>query len=181
MSFLLLGWPVEKTESQESLLPSQFCSFILLRFPISWIIQFTINQLIVFIILENIIEYQPCVLFYYPVEKTESQESLLPSQFCSFLRLAAKNNSHHFHKEDSFFSVGPSFFLITGEPEAGGPGGGSWAYHILQIYTGKFLSEALILAATNSQYDKRLFTEIRVQYMKTTSSEHVVFFVFLLT
>ena len=83
--------------------------------------------------------------------------------FCSFLRLAAKNNSHHFHKEDSFFSVGPSFFLITGEPEAGGPGGGSWAYHILQMYTGKFLSEALIFAAAKSQYDKRLFTELRVQ------------------
>ena len=87
-----------------------------------------------FYILENMIEYQPCVLFLllsYPVEKTESQESLLPSQFCSFLSLAAKNNSHHFHKEDSFFSVGPSFFLITGEPEAGGP----WPYQILQIYT----------------------------------------------
>ena len=52
--------------------------------------------------------------------------------------------------------------------------------------TGKSLSEALILAATNPQYDKRLFTELRVQYMKTTSSEHVVytncfFFVFVLT
>ena len=41
--------------------------------------------------------------------------------------------------------------------------------------TGKSLSEALILAATNPQYDKRLFTELRVQYMKTTSSEHVVY------
>ena len=96
---------------------------LLLRLHISRTNQFTINQLIVFIILENIIEHQPCVLFHYPVEKTESQESLLPSQFCSFLRLAAKNNSHHFHKEDSFFSVGPSFFLITGEPEQGGQGG----------------------------------------------------------
>ena len=51
--------------------------------------------------------------------------------------------------------------------------------------TGKSLSEALILAATNPQYDKRLFIELRVQYMKTTSSEHVVytncFFVFVLT
>ena len=32
---------------------------------------------------------------------------------------------------------------------------------------GKSLSEALILAATNPQYDKRLFIELRVQYMKT--------------
>ena len=36
------------------------------------------------------------------------------------------------------------------------------------------MSEALILEATNPQYVKRLFIELRVQYMKTTSSEHVV-------
>ena len=40
--------------------------------------------------------------------------------------------------------------------------------------TGKSLSEALILAATNPQYTKRLLVELRVQYMKTTCSEHVV-------
>ena len=40
--------------------------------------------------------------------------------------------------------------------------------------TGKSLSEALILASTNPQYDKRLFIELRVQHMKITSSEHVV-------
>ena len=38
--------------------------------------------------------------------------------------------------------------------------------------TGKYLSEALLLALTNPQYDDRLFTELPVQYMKTTSSEH---------
>ena len=38
--------------------------------------------------------------------------------------------------------------------------------------TDKSLSEALILAATNPQYDKRLFIDLTVQYMKTTSSEH---------
>ena len=37
------------------------------------------------------------------------------------------------------------------------------------------MSEAIILAATNPQYDERLFTELRVQYMKTTNSEHVVY------
>ena len=36
------------------------------------------------------------------------------------------------------------------------------------------LSEALILAATNPKYFKRLFIELRVQYMKITSTEHVV-------
>ena len=41
------------------------------------------------------------------------------------------------------------------------------------VYTGKSLSEALILASTNPQYDKRLFIELRVQYMKIPSSEHV--------
>ena len=40
-------------------------------------------------------------------------------------------------------------------------------------YTGKSLSEALILASTNPQFDKRLFIELRVQYMKIASSEHV--------
>ena len=45
----------------------------------------------------------------------------------------------------------------------------------LYIDTGKSLSEELILASTNPQYDKRLFIELRVQYMKTTSSEHVVY------
>ena len=43
------------------------------------------------------------------------------------------------------------------------------------LLTGKSMSEALILAATNPQYDKRLFIDLRVQYMKTTSSEHVVY------
>ena len=37
--------------------------------------------------------------------------------------------------------------------------------------TGKSFSEPLILATTNPQYDKRLFIELWVQYMKTTSSE----------
>ena len=36
--------------------------------------------------------------------------------------------------------------------------------------TGKFLSEALILGSTNPQYDKRLFIDLPVQYMKTASA-----------
>ena len=43
------------------------------------------------------------------------------------------------------------------------------------LHTGKSFSEALILASTNPQYDKRLFIELRVQYMKIASSEHVVY------
>ena len=43
------------------------------------------------------------------------------------------------------------------------------------ICTGKSLSEALILGSTNPQYDKRLFIDLPVQYMKTTSSEHVLY------
>ena len=38
----------------------------------------------------------------------------------------------------------------------------------------KSFSEALILASINPKYDKRLFIELRVQYKKSTSSEHVV-------
>ena len=36
--------------------------------------------------------------------------------------------------------------------------------------TSKPLSEALIFASTNPQYDDRLFIELQVQYMKITSS-----------
>ena len=42
------------------------------------------------------------------------------------------------------------------------------------FYTGKSCSEALVIASTNPQYGERLFIELPVQYMKTTSSEHVV-------
>ena len=38
--------------------------------------------------------------------------------------------------------------------------------------TGKSLSEALIFASTNPQYDDRLFIELQVQFMKIPSSEH---------
>ena len=38
--------------------------------------------------------------------------------------------------------------------------------------TGKSLLEALILASSNPQHEKRLFIDLPVQYMKTTSSEH---------
>ena len=41
--------------------------------------------------------------------------------------------------------------------------------------TGKSMSKALIFASINPQYDNRLFIELRVQYMKITSSEHVVY------
>ena len=41
------------------------------------------------------------------------------------------------------------------------------------LHTGKFFSEALILASTNPQYDKRLFIELQLQNMKILSSEHV--------
>ena len=41
--------------------------------------------------------------------------------------------------------------------------------------TGKSFSEALILASTNPQYEKRLFIDLPVQYMKSTSSEHIVY------
>ena len=46
---------------------------------------------------------------------------------------------------------------------------------ILDLCTGKSFSEALILVSTNPQYDKRLFIELRVQYMKIPSTEHVVY------
>ena len=41
--------------------------------------------------------------------------------------------------------------------------------------TSKSFSEALIFASTNPQYDKRLFIDLPVLYMKITSSEHAVY------
>ena len=38
-----------------------------------------------------------------------------------------------------------------------------------------FFSETLILVSSNPQYDKRLFIELKVQYIKIASSEHVVY------
>ena len=46
-----------------------------------------------------------------------------------------------------------------------------WVRSVSQS-TGKSLTEALIFVSTNPQYDDRLFIELPVQYMKTTSSEH---------
>ena len=40
------------------------------------------------------------------------------------------------------------------------------------FHTSKSLSEALIFASTNPQYDDRLFIELQVQYMEIPSSEH---------
>ena len=37
-------------------------------------------------------------------------------------------------------------------------------------FTGKSLSEALVFASTNPQYDNRKFIELQVQYMKIPSS-----------
>ena len=42
-------------------------------------------------------------------------------------------------------------------------------------FTGKSFSEALILTSTDPQYDKRLFLDLLVQYMKPISSEHFVY------
>ena len=52
-------------------------------------------------------------------------------------------------------------------------------YHDLYYNrTGKSFSEALILASTNPQYEKKLSIDLPVQYMKTISSEHVVYIIF---
>ena len=47
-----------------------------------------------------------------------------------------------------------------------------YTVHCSVPFTGKSLSEALIFASINPQYDNRLFMELPVQYMKTTSAEH---------
>ena len=44
-------------------------------------------------------------------------------------------------------------------------------YVLIYSGTGKSLSESLIFASTNPQYDDRLFIELEVQYMKIPSSE----------
>ena len=51
--------------------------------------------------------------------------------------------------------------------------------HLLDV-TGKSLSEELILASTNPQYDNRLFIELQVQNKKTIRCVHKLFSVFVL-
>ena len=46
------------------------------------------------------------------------------------------------------------------------------AFFTIVSCTGKSLSEALIFASTNPQYDDRLFIELQVQYVKIPNSEH---------
>ena len=48
----------------------------------------------------------------------------------------------------------------------------SFLFYLYLLSTGKSLSEALIFASINPQYDNRLLMELPVQYMKTTSAEH---------
>ena len=45
----------------------------------------------------------------------------------------------------------------------------------IALITGKSMSEALILESVNPQYDDRLLIDLRLQYKKNTSSEHVVY------
>ena len=66
--------------------------------------------------------------------------------------------------DDKFNGLYPADLMTLSDPETS-----------KVAVTGKSLSEALILAATNPKYDKKLFIELRVQYMKTTSKEHVVY------
>ena len=47
--------------------------------------------------------------------------------------------------------------------------------NLFQKLDRKSFSEALILASTNPQCDKRLFIDLPVRYMKITSSDHVVY------
>ena len=51
-----------------------------------------------------------------------------------------------------------------------------WTKYMTTYITCKSLLEALILASTKPQYGKRLFIDLPVQYMKTTSSEQNCFF-----
>ena len=44
--------------------------------------------------------------------------------------------------------------------------------HFIVDNTGKYFSEALILALASPQYDIRLFMELQVQYMKIANAEH---------
>ena len=44
----------------------------------------------------------------------------------------------------------------------------SYLDEVMNLSTGKSLSEALIFASTNPQYDDRLFIELQVQYIKNS-------------
>ena len=65
-----------------------------------------------------------------------------------------------------------AYFVYTCHFTTSGCGSQSFVDFFQKKITGKSLSEALIFASTNPQYDDRLFIELQVQYMKITSSEH---------
>ena len=71
---------------------------------------------------------------------------------CYSIREMQKNSSESFFSQSYVFS--------------------SFDFKIPALVKGNSLSEALIFALTNPQYDDRLLIELQVQYMKTTSSEH---------
>ena len=85
-----------------------------------------------------------------------------------FYNIATKNDSR-----SQFFRLRTIVFdIITDKIQK------FFAEHVSNIavtldkVTGKSLSEAFILTSTNPKYDKRLFIDLPIQYMKTTSSEH---------
>ena len=63
------------------------------------------------------------------------------------------------------FFCSPSIWLLFWKKWTG-----FFKIQLHQLSTGKSLSEALIFASTNPQYDDRLFIELQVQYMKVPSS-----------
>ena len=76
--------------------------------------------------------------------------------------------SFHFH-EIQFRTKCCTFLThLNGRP-------GTLFVLLFRTFTGKSLSEALILASTNSQYGNRLFIELQIQYKQTKSSVHVVY------
>ena len=68
---------------------------------------------------------------------------------------------------DCALKVTVAIWLLTGPDESS-----CYSWAMVFGVTGKSLSEAFILTSTNPQYDNRLFIDLPVQYIKTTSSEH---------
>ena len=101
------------------------------------------------IFLKGVSVYIPCFVFVVICETWNS------SKFVCVSNLTINNENN------AWFINWDTFTLVY--------------FHKYVRSTGKSLSEALILASTNPQYNNRLFIELKVQYMKIPSSEHVVY------
>ena len=104
------------------------------------------------------INYQCCFRNHFdPLWPYQMHFSGFQLFFCTFLQKICRGNLNPV--KSRFYHFWMPFFIPK---------------NLIRKWVPFFQSEAFILISTNPQYDKRLFIDLPVQYMKTTKTEHVV-------